>query len=56
MDRVASVTEYAWAFRYPGDLPDPTVAEAQEARTLAQEVFDATLDRLPADVRSQHWF
>ena len=28
-DRASSVTEYAWVFRYPGDVPAPTLEEAK---------------------------
>lgn len=49
--RAAPLTEYAWRFRYPGDLDEPPVEEAREALAVAQEVFDALLDRLPSEVR-----
>ena len=45
------MTEYAWKFRYPGEPVEPPVAEAQEALTLAREVYAAILNRLPAEVR-----
>ena len=51
VDQAASVTEYAWVFRYPGDVPEPTLEEADRGRILAREVLDAILSRLPSDVR-----
>ena len=48
--RAAPLTEYAWRFRYPGDLDEPPVEEAREALTIAREVFEALLTRLPPDV------
>ena len=49
--RAAPLTEYAWRFRYPGDLVEPSIEEASEALAIAREVFDSLLSRLPADVK-----
>jgi HEPN domain-containing protein len=49
--RVGAFTEYASRFRYPGDLFDPTQAEAEGALVLTREVVDAILSRLPDPVR-----
>jgi hypothetical protein len=49
--RAAPLTEYAWRFRYPGDLDEPPVEEAREALTIATEVLEALLARLPSEVR-----
>ena len=49
--RAAPLTEYAWRFRYPGDLDEPSVEEAREALAIAREVFDGLLSRLPIEVR-----
>ena len=49
--RAAPLTEYAWRFRYPGDLVEPPVEEAREALAIAREVFDGLLSRLPANVK-----
>ena len=51
LKKAASLTKYAWKFRYPGDPDDPTLNEAQESLALAREVVNAILDRLPAEVR-----
>jgi len=47
-----TLTPYAVASRYPGDMPDVTEAEAQEAAVLARQVWDFVLYRLPTEVRS----
>lgn len=49
--RAATLTEYAWKFRYPGEPEEPPVEEADSALALAREVFDAILARLPEEVR-----
>jgi len=48
--REASVTltPYAVSFRYPGELPELTLQEAERACTLAEEVWDFILARLPS--------
>ena len=45
--RAAALTVFAWAFRYPGDMEQIPVKEAEEALTLAREVHKAVLTRLP---------
>ena len=47
-----TLTPYAVASRYPGDLPDLTEAEAQEALALARQVWDFVLRRMPSGVRA----
>lgn len=49
--RAAPLTEYAWKFRYPGDLDEPSAQEAADALSVAPAVFEAVLSRLPHDVR-----
>jgi HEPN domain-containing protein len=49
--RAAPLTEYAWRFRYPGDLVEPSVEEASEALAIARDSFESLLSRMPADVR-----
>lgn len=46
-----SLTPYSVASRYPGDLPELTEAEAQEALALTHEAWDFILERLPSEVR-----
>ena len=51
MRRAASLTEYAWRFRYPGVPTEPPESEAQEALARAREVYEAILSRLPAQIQ-----
>lgn len=53
VQRTASLTEYAWRYRYPGDPDVPDVNEAQEALALARDVYAAVLQRLPDEVRAR---
>jgi len=50
VDEAAPLTEYAWAFRYPGALPSPDVAEAERALDVALGLVRALASRLPSDV------
>src|SRR5438093_8577045 len=57
--RAAPLTEYAWRFRYPGDLNEPPVEEAQEALGIAREVFESLLPGCqaaltPPSIRTRH--
>jgi HEPN domain-containing protein len=45
-----TLTPYAVASRYPGDLPELTVAEAQEALALARKVWNFVMKRLPPEI------
>ncbi|MBI2864935.1 MAG: HEPN domain-containing protein [Chloroflexi bacterium] len=49
--RAATLTEYAWRFRYPGEPKEPSVSEAKKALALAREVYQAVLSRLPPEVQ-----
>lgn len=51
ISRADALTKYAWRFRYPGAPYEPTLEEGLTARTLAREVMDAVLGRLPLEVR-----
>ena len=44
------LTEYAWKFRYPGELVKPDVKEAEEALATARLVYKSILSRLPDEV------
>jgi HEPN domain-containing protein len=48
VDRAVPLTEYAWAFRYPGAPHPSTRAEAVEAMAIARELYQGILARLPA--------
>jgi HEPN domain-containing protein len=49
--RAVPLTDYAWKFCYPGEPEEPSLSESQDAFTLAREVYEAILSRLPAEVR-----
>jgi len=48
VDEAVPLTEYAWAFRYPGAPPIPSEREAQAALDLAIRLASAIAVRLPA--------
>lgn len=50
-DQAAPLTEYAWKFRYPGELDEPEREEAEEALAAARSIYEAILIRLPPNVR-----
>jgi hypothetical protein len=50
-ERAEDLTQFAWVFRYPGALEEPSQQEAEEALALARAVYDTTLARLPEEVR-----
>lgn len=50
VDQAAPLTEYAWRFRYPGDLDEPTLDEADRAVATARAVVEAIVARLPGEV------
>jgi HEPN domain-containing protein len=50
VDRAGGLTEYAWKYRYPGEPTEPTRQEAEVALSIARQVYDAILARLPSDV------
>jgi hypothetical protein len=49
IDRAVPLTEYAWKFRYPGELEEPSRHEAEEAFEVAREVYAAVRARLPKE-------
>lgn len=44
------LTEYAWKFRYPGEIEEPTRQEVDAALSLAQRIYDEVLSLLPPEV------
>ena len=50
VERAVPLTQYAWEFRYPGEVETPLLEEAEEALRLAREVHRAILDKLPAEM------
>jgi len=49
--RAAPLTEFAWKYRYPGEAEEPSQELAEEAFTLAREIYHAICSRLPQDIR-----
>lgn len=50
-ERAEDLTQFAWIFRYPGEPEEPSREEAEEALSVAREVYEAILARLPEEVR-----
>jgi HEPN domain-containing protein len=46
VDQAVPLTEYAWAFRYPGPKDEPTLEEAKQALRIARQVYEAVLSKL----------
>ncbi|MEZ4591338.1 MAG: HEPN domain-containing protein [Chloroflexota bacterium] len=53
--RTASVTlsPYAVASRYPGNVPNLSLDDAQQAQRLAQEIWQFVLTKLPEEISAQ---
>lgn len=51
VDEAVPLTEYAWKFRYPGELDAPSVQECDEALRKARSLFEGVLERLPVEAR-----
>jgi len=49
LDPAVPLTEFAWAFRYPGDHPTPTREEARQGFETARRTVAAVAARLPED-------
>ncbi len=49
VDEAVPLTEYAWAFRYPGEPQSPALEEAQAAFAIAQRLVAAVAARLPVE-------
>jgi len=48
VDEAVILTPYAWRFRYPGDVEEPSRTEATEAVELAKRLRDAVVAVLPS--------
>lgn len=44
--QAAPLTEYAWRYRYPGDVEEPAAKEVDEALNLARTVWESITARL----------
>jgi HEPN domain-containing protein len=50
IDDAVPLSEYAWAYRYPGPTTVPARDEANEAYTIARNVYATIASRLPAQI------
>jgi HEPN domain-containing protein len=51
LDRAVPLTEYAWAYRYPGLPEEPSTGEVDGAIEIAREVLRIVTARLPEEAR-----
>ena len=49
VDPAVPLTEFAWAFRYPGDHPTPTLEEARQGYDTTRRTVAAVVARLPKE-------
>jgi HEPN domain-containing protein len=49
VDQATPLTEYAWRFRYPGELEPLTADEFVTTLAVAKRLYDAVSSRLPDD-------
>ena len=49
IDEAVPLTEYAWAFRYPGIIISVDSTEVQTALKISRKLFRVILDRLPSE-------
>lgn len=47
----AYLSGYAWQYRYPGDMEDPSIDEAKSALNQSRKVVESILEKLPVEVR-----
>jgi HEPN domain-containing protein len=53
IDRAVPLTEYAWAFRYPGEYESPSREEVEGALSVATEVHGSVVSKLPEETRPE---
>ncbi len=53
MNAAALMTEFAWRFRYPGDLASVSHDDAARAIEIAARVLTDVSDAVPANCRMQ---
>jgi len=44
---------YCSAFRYPGDILEPSAVDAEEALQLSGKILEFVLNKLPEDLRDK---
>lgn len=50
IDQGVPLTQYAWEFRYPGDIEEPAQEESESALQVAKTIYQDILKRLPVNV------
>src|SRR5271166_307151 len=53
VERAAPLTEYAWKFRYPGEVSAVSAKEAERAVALASEILKAVISRVSTTAKRQ---
>jgi hypothetical protein len=51
LDQAVPLTEYAWKFRYPGEIDEPTKEEAETALRITHALFQNITSRLPLEAQ-----
>ena len=49
VDEAVPLTEYAWAFRYPGEAPAPDTEEGGSSLRIARRMVEAIVARFPEE-------
>ena len=52
VDAAVPLTEFAWAYRYPGEPDEPEPGAVDQAIDTTLALVEAILDRLPAELRT----
>jgi HEPN domain-containing protein len=52
-DLAEILTPYAIAFRYPGEILEPELLDAEEALNLAKKAFDFVLECIPREIKKK---
>jgi len=53
VDIAETLTPYATAFRYPGDILEPEESDTEESVKLANRVLNFVLERMPEEVKGK---
>ena len=51
LDQAVPLTEYAWKFRYPGEIDEPTKEEAETALRITHALYQNITSRLPLEAQ-----
>jgi len=51
LDQAVPLSEYAWKFRYPGEVDEPIKEEAETALRITHELYQNILSRLPMEAQ-----